>query len=68
MISMANMTRTVTCPDGIERVGKFTNRDGSRFSVRVGGKWVAGKVDMDQFVPSPTAKNGNPFRWLSMAE
>lgn len=65
-MQIQNMTKTVTCPDGIDRVGKFTNKDRTNFSVRFGGRSIKGMVVGGQYFLPLGGKNGNPFRWQTM--
>lgn len=56
------------CPDGIERVGRYTNKAETNVSVRVGDRAVKGKLIDGNFMPTGDGKNGNPFRWILMAD
>ena len=67
-------TITVTCPDGIERRAQVTSilyagtKPVKVLSVRVSGQRVAGMLGKKNvFLPTNEGKNGNPFRYRSIA-
>ncbi|NJO61025.1 MAG: hypothetical protein HC836_23025 [Richelia sp. RM2_1_2] len=76
MANTSKPTLTVICPDGVERQAQVTSSDyingfsEVRLSVRVGGRRVAGVLNLQGerniFIPT-NGRNGNPFRYRAVA-